>query len=329
MRCLTISSALVFSLFSSAAAFAQDTVNFQFSWIPGGDRAAYYLAREAGFFAEENLDVNLIAGRGSTDAITKIATGAADLGEGGLDALFAAKLEGEVPVIAVMPVYTRAPDGLITTAASGIAGIEDVAGKRVATSPFTSSNGPWPLVLQANGVDIDAVEMTQADATALPGLLATGQVDAIIQYVTNAPGTGAILAEAGHDQVMIPWADYGLDGYSASIFVNESYLANNRDVVVRFTRALIRAQEVMQDDPAAAAAAVKAAIPEIDVAVTEAMVKSTLPLIFNENTDSAGLGVYDPERVQITWDWVARQNGVELDALDPFQTVDAEIANER
>ncbi|KKB10075.1 ABC transporter substrate-binding protein [Devosia chinhatensis] len=326
MRISLVSTALLASLLATSSTLAADVVRFQFSWLPGGDRAAYYLAQQQGLFAAEDLDVTLIAGRGSSDAITKIATGAADLGEGGLDALLSAKVEAEVPVIAVMPVYTRAPDGLLTTADSGIAGIEDVAGKTVGTSPFTSSNGPWPFLLSDNGVDPAQVNTTQADANALPAMLTTGQVDAIIQYVTNAPGTAAILEEAGKEQVVIPWADYGLDGYSASIFANAQFLADNRDVVIRFTRALRKAEEMLRADPAAGAAAVKDAIPEIDLDVTLAMANATLPLVFNESTEAAGLGVFDPARVTTTWEWVAKQKDVAPDTLDPMAAVDFDIA---
>ena len=270
-----------------------------------------------------------MAGRGSSDAITKVATGVAQMGEGGLDALLTAKSEAEVPVTAVMPLYTMAPDAIAVAEDSGITSLSDLAGKRIATSPFTSSVGPWPFVVEMNGVDFENVETINADAATLPAMLATGQVDGIIQYVTNAPATAVVLEEAGKTLRMIPWAEYGLEGYSASIFVNDAFLAENRDVVIRFTRALKQAEEMMRDDPAMAAAAVVAAVPELDVQVTQAVAEATLPLLFNENTESTGLGVYSPELVQTTWSWVARQRGLEETALDPLAAVDFEIANEQ
>ncbi len=45
--------------------------------------------------------MQLISGKGSNDAITKVATGVADFGEGGLDALLRARLTSNVPVTAV------------------------------------------------------------------------------------------------------------------------------------------------------------------------------------------------------------------------------------
>lgn len=309
-----------------AHAHALDKVTMQFGWVPGGDRAAYYLAKEAGLFKAEGLDVQLIAGKGSNDAITKVATGVADFGEGGLDALLRARLTSNVPVTAVMPVYTKAPDALFATTASGIKTLKDVSGKKVATSPFTSSNGPWPFLLRMNGVDPDKVTVIKTDPNTLAPMLATGQVDAIIQYVINEPATSRIVAEGKKTSVMIPWADYGLTGYSSSLFVSNTTLAKRRDVVVRFIRALKKAEEMMKADPEKAAAAVKAGVPEIDIAITVALVKATLPLIFNETTQTDGLGVFSPDLVKTTWEWVAKAENVPADKLDPLTAVDLQIA---
>lgn len=326
MRLMKVGLALGLALMSGTAAIAADKVTMQFGWVPGGDRAAYYVAKEAGLFAAEGLDVQLLSGKGSNDAITKVATGVADFGEGGLDALLRAKLQNDVPVTAVMPVYTKAPDALVTTPASGIKSLKDVTGKKVATSPFTSSNGPWPFLLQSNGVDPEKVTLIKADPNALAPMLATGQVDAIIQYVTNAPATTAILKEAKKDMVMLAWADYGLSGYSSSVFVSNKTLSTRRDVVVRFVRAMKKAEVMMKDDPAKAAAAVKASVPEIDLAITTALVSATLPLMFNENTTRDGLGIFSPEIVKTTWEWVAKQEKVPADKLNPASVVDYELA---
>jgi NitT/TauT family transport system substrate-binding protein len=326
MRAWTTAAILGSALVVAGPAASAEKVVFQFGWLPGGDRAAYYLASHVGLFAAEGLDVQLLPGKGSTDALTKIATGVADMGEGGLDALLTAKVQNEIPVTAVMAIYTKAPDALVTTTASGIKTLRDVTGKTVATSPFTSSNGPWPFLLRMNGVDPATVNLIKADPGALGPMLATGRVDAVIQYVTNAPATATILQEAKKTIHMIPWADYGLTGYSSSIFVSHKMLATRRDTVVRFTRALKKAEQMMREDPDKAATALKAIVPEVDVSIAKALVLSTLPLIFNENTQRDGLGVFSPDIVKTTWEWVAKQQDVSLDKLDPMSSVDPRIA---
>ena len=325
MRAWTKGAIVGSVLLAACPAGAAEKIIFQFGWLPGGDRAAYYVASHAGLFAAEQLEVQLLAGKGSTDALTKIATGAADMGEGGLDALFTAKLQNEVPVTAVMPVYTKPPDALVTTTASGIKSLKDVAGKSVATSPFTSSNGPWPFLLQMNGISLSSVKMINADPGALGPMLAAGRTDAIIQYVANAPATAMILQETGKTIHVIPWSDYGLKGYSSSIFVSNKVLATRRDAVVRFTRALKKAEQMMQDNPDGAAAAMKAMIPELDLVTTKALVVATLPLIFNENTRQDGLGVFSPALVKTTWEWVAKQQNASPDKLDPMKSIDLQI----
>ena len=142
--------ALLSSSLLCGSAHAADKLIFQFGWVPGGDRAAYYLAKKEGLFAAQGLDVELRSGKGSTDTLSKLAAGSADMGEGGLDALFHAKAQTEMPVTAVMSVYTDPPEVLITTTDSGISSLKDVAGKRVATSALQFGQRPmaFPVAIE-------------------------------------------------------------------------------------------------------------------------------------------------------------------------------------
>ena len=63
---------------TAVQAQAPDKVVFQLDWVPGGDKAGIYAAVKQGFFSAEGLDVTVVSGRGSSDAVTKLATGAAD-----------------------------------------------------------------------------------------------------------------------------------------------------------------------------------------------------------------------------------------------------------
>ncbi|WVM90252.1 ABC transporter substrate-binding protein [Halopseudomonas pachastrellae] len=72
--------AMVIAMSASGFAAAADKVTYQLDWLPGGDKAPVYAGIQQGFFADEGLEVTVASGRGSTDAITKIATGQADIG---------------------------------------------------------------------------------------------------------------------------------------------------------------------------------------------------------------------------------------------------------
>src|SRR5476649_672819 len=136
---------------ASSVCAAADKIIFQLDWLPGGDKAAVYLGVQKGYFADEGIEVTIQPGRGSSDAITKIGTGSADLGTGGIGALMMAAAEGGAPVKAIMSIYSRQPDAIFTFKGSGITTLKDVAGHRIATAPFSSSNTVWPVILTANG----------------------------------------------------------------------------------------------------------------------------------------------------------------------------------
>src|SRR5438067_1141637 len=84
-----VAPALVFAAFAmtSAPAAAAERYVLMLDWLPSGDKAPAYVAVQKGYFAEEGLDIAIQNGRGSTDALTKAATGTADFATGGLPAL--------------------------------------------------------------------------------------------------------------------------------------------------------------------------------------------------------------------------------------------------
>ncbi len=105
-RALRVLTGLFLLIGASAPAFAAEKILFMIDWLPAGDKAVAYLGVQAGLFAAEGLDVTIQSGRGSSDVVTKLGTGAADMGTGGLAALLQARAEAPVPVKAIASIYT-------------------------------------------------------------------------------------------------------------------------------------------------------------------------------------------------------------------------------
>ena len=68
-----------------AAAFAASSaqaveVNFITDFGFNGRHAYYYVALDKGYYKAEGLDVNILRGQGSIDAVKKVASGAAMIG---------------------------------------------------------------------------------------------------------------------------------------------------------------------------------------------------------------------------------------------------------
>ncbi len=310
---------------STGVGRAADAVTFMIDWLPAGDKAAVYYGVEKGIFADAGLDVTVAIGRGSSDVVTKLATGAADVGTGGLSALLQAVAAEDAPVKALMPIYTKQPDAIFTTSDSGIETLKDVAGKKLATATFSSSNVSWPLVLQANGIDPASVEVLKVDPGALAPMLATGQVDGTINWLTVAPAYMAPLKEVGKTFKAVPWSEYGYEGYGLSLFTSDRMISERPDVLKRLVAAYQKATLAAIDDPAGAAAALKAMVPEVDEQVAQEQWEASIPLMVNEITEADGMGVFKPELLKASWGWVAKAQGYPLDKLDPTTAVAADF----
>lgn len=315
-------AAVAATLSLAQTASAAEAVTFMLDWLPAGDKAAVYLGVEKGLFEAEGIKVTVQSGRGSSDVVTKLATGTADMGTGGLAALLQAKATNTVPVKAVMSIYTLQPDAIFTTKEAGINSLKDLAGKTVATATFSSSNVSWPLVLKANGVDAGAITLLKVDPGALAPMLASGKVAATINWVTVAPAFAGPLTEAGKSFKELQWSDYGFDGYGLSVFASEKMLKERPEVVRKFLKAYKQATEMAIADPMAAAKALKASVPEVDANTAAEQWKASIPLMINDIEKKDGPGAFEPKLLATTWKWVAEAQNLPLDKLDPETAVD-------
>ena len=138
-------------------------------------------------------------------------------------------------------------------------------------------------MLKANGIDFAKMDVLKADPGALAPMLATGKVAGTINWVTVAPAFVKTLAETGKKLKVIQWSDYGFDGYGLSLFASEKILSECPETAKKFLLAYMKATAMAIADPSAAAAAVKAMVPEIDVDVARRrQFAVSVPLMVND-----------------------------------------------
>lgn len=322
-KCTTsLLPAALLAVLLGTPAMALDKVTYQLDWLPGGDKAPIYVCIAEGFCEAEGIEVSIEPGRGSSEAITKLATGASDIGSAGIGALMAARATEGVPVTAVMNIFNMGPHAFYTTKDTGIAAITDVKGKSIATSPFTSSNVFLPLVLADNGLSEEDITLTKADPGALGPMLMTGQADAIIAWLTDVSRYTGQAKAAGKEIVILPWADAGLELYSASLVASDSFLAERPDVAKRFVKAFKTSLEFSHANPDKAAEAVASVVPELSAEDVKGSWLDASKLAFNDVTEEYGLGAIDADRLAATWARVAASQGLDPASLDPETTVD-------
>jgi NitT/TauT family transport system substrate-binding protein len=239
------------------------------------------------------------------------------VGFGGIAALMMAAAEGRIPVKAVMSVYANQPDALFTRKDSKINSLKDMEGKTLGMPTFSSSNALWPVVLKKNGVDASKIKVIKTDPATLAPMLAQGRVDATINWVTVAPAFRSVLGQAGKELSVLPWTNFGLNGYGWSVMASDKTIQERPEVLRRYLRALNKALAFSIDNPQKSAEALKAQVPEADVAVVKAEFESSIPLIKNEVSARDGVGRFDPKLLAATWGWVAQSMEYDLKKVDP------------
>ena len=199
--------------------------------------------------------------------------------------------------------------------------LKDLVGKKVATATFTSSNVIWPLILANNGIDEKKITLIKVDPAALVPMLATGQVDATINWTTASPPFVRALGETGKKLKMLPWSEYGYDGYGYSVFASDKAIKERPEVVRKVVKAWLKAAQMALADPKDVARSMKVQFPEMDAKLVEEQFLTIVPLLDNAITKAEGLGALDAKRVAVTWEWTAKSQNIPLDKIDPEKTL--------
>lgn len=128
----------------------------------------------------------------------------------------------------------------------GIAKVEDLAGKKVAYSSGSSSEDILVNSLTSVGMTMDDIEAVDMDASAIVTAMLSGGVDAC---ATWSPNSLKILEEMSDATKLTDNMTFSDTTVSlASWIVMPSYAEANRDILVRFTKALFKAMDYAADE---------------------------------------------------------------------------------
>ncbi|MGZ5251338.1 MAG: ABC transporter substrate-binding protein, partial [Caldimonas sp.] len=236
---------------AAAPAPAQETaIKFQLDWRYEGPQAIFLVPLAKGYYKAEKLDVTVDAGNGSGGAVTRVASGAYDMGFADIAALM--EFHANNPTapnkpIAVMMVYNNTPAAVLALRKSGIAKPADLNGKKLGAPVFDAGRKAFPIFAKANG--IANVSWTAMDPALRETMLVRGDVDAI----TGFSFTSLLNIEArgvkADDVVVLAYPSYGVKLYGNAIIVSETFLQKNPEAVKAFLRAFTKGMKDVIGDP--------------------------------------------------------------------------------
>ena len=236
--------------------------------------APQYVAVENGYFRDEGLDLELVTGFGADKVMTAVLSGEAQIGFMGAEASVYAYQEGaNDPVVNFAQLTQRAGNFLVAREEMPDFKWEDLKGKKV----LGGRKGGMPemvfeYILKQNGINPTTdLEIDQSiDFGSTAAAFSGGLGDFSVEFEPSATalekeGAGYVVASLGVDSGYVPYTSYS---------TKTSYMAENPEIIQKFTNALQKGMDYVQTHtPEEIAQVIEPQFPETDLETITTIVK--------------------------------------------------------
>lgn len=240
---------------AATAAMAADKLALQLKWVTQAQFAGYYVAKDKGFYKEENLDVEIKPGGPDIAPVQVLAGGGADVVLDWMPSALASREKGVALVNIAQPFKTS---GMMLTCRkdSGISSPADFKGKTLGVWFFGNE---YPFLSWMSQLGI----ATDGSADGVKVLKQGFNVDPILQKQADCVSTMTYneywqIIDAGlsaDDLVVFKYEDQGVATLEDGIYVLEDKLKDPafEDKMVRFVRASMKGWKFAEANPDEAA----------------------------------------------------------------------------
>ncbi len=292
---------------ATPAAAQTQKLDFVLNWVPGGDHAPYYYAKQQGWYEKEGIDLNLEPGKGSAIATQKVGAGANPIGLADMAGVLVAKSKG-ADTVAVYNVYANSPQGMYWLKSSGITGVKDFPGRKIGNPAADGARVMWPALAKANGVDPKSVTWVNIDANGKLAALKAKSIDITTSFYNLHH---VFQRELGNDMGFLAWRDAGLNPYGNSIIVNAKFLEANRPLINRFVKVTQRAFRACVDKPEPCVQALVDANGALKYDNEFQNWKLVEVLMSDKFSREMALGIHEDKRMQDDYELVREYIGID------------------
>ena len=251
LKTIKMGLALLALAASTGGALAQETtVRFTLGWKTQGSDAAFFVARDKGYYKAEGLNVVIDQGEGSGATVTRIMGGAYDAGFGDVNAIIqnAAQKPGEAPVM-VYQMWNRPPFAIVTKKSLNVTKPQDLEGKTLGGAQGTPTTRLLPVFVSKNGLAADKIKVSNMAPNLQEPLLIKGDIDgALVFNITSYFNLVLNRQDPDKDFNWLSFGDYGMDLYSNGLMVSQKMIKENPKAVAGLVRATNKAMiEIAKD----------------------------------------------------------------------------------
>lgn len=281
------------AVLAATAASAQDKLTFLTTWRAQAEHGGYYQAVAKGFYKACGLDLSIRQGGPGIDGKQLFVAGAVDIVMASFsDSAFQIN-EAGFPSRAVMAVFQKNPQILMTHAGNGIETWEDMKGRPVMIGA-ASRNTFWPFLRARYGYSDEQIRPYS-------GQIAPWLVDkAAIQQglVTNEPFR--VQKETGQAPKVFLLAQGGYQAYGSVAIVPQKLIDSRPALVQCFVDASARGWADFLRDPAPGVALIRKDNPDNPDDVVAYAIKTLkdAAILDSEETRQSGYGAMSDARWQ-------------------------------
>lgn len=283
---------------SDAASGDVTKLTFVLDYTPNTNHSGIYVAIAKGYYADENLDVEVVQPpEDGADAL--VGTGKAQVGMSYQDVM--ANYLGsddQLPVTAIAATIQHNTSGIMSRAGEGIDRPKGMEGKRYGTWDQDVEKAMVKSVVETDGGDFSKVQLVPS-GDEVSGLK-SNQFDCVWGY----EGWGlqnAKLQDLSCDYWSFRSIDSVFDYYTPVVVANNDFLANSPEVAKAFLRATKKGYEFCVENPDEAAQILCDAAPETDAELAKA---SAEYLADQYTADASSWGIIDPQRWAAFYTWM-------------------------
>lgn len=276
------------------AAVNDEPLSVSFGWFPVFHTATAFVADGAGFWDDQNLEVEMIRGESGAALSNMVALGQVDFSYAAIETVVQAQAE-ERDLLQIMPLVNTftlntvvSNDALERSGVSPEAPIEErLEAFSQMTIGYTTPGSPtdrWSrFYLQLAGInpETEGTLVSVGSAPNLQAALQTGQIDA---YMLTPPGA-TVPELQGYGTSFIRGTDADIpqleDFADTAVGATASWLEDedNREAATRLLVGLMRAAELIQEDQEAAMEHLAVYFPDMDREIMRAGLEDMLPAL--------------------------------------------------
>lgn len=266
---------------------SQDRVRLALNWFPEAEHGGFYAAQVHGYFQQQGLQVEILAGGPDAPVIQRVATGSVEFGVTNADDVLNARAQ-QAPVKALLAPYQINPRCIMVHASAGITRIDQIRDLTLALSQRPAFSHYLRKKFPFSGVQI----------VPYPGNVTQFLVDphfAQQAYVFSEP---FVARQRGGDPQVLMVAEAGFNPYASVLIATEQTIASRPEVVAAMVRACAAGWQHYLQAPDSTNQHIHQLNPEMDLEVLAYGAAESKPLISDPVAQQHGIGYMSAERWQ-------------------------------